>query len=36
MIANRHILIADQSNQGPWDPKCMKLAELHTQAVDGK
>lgn len=34
MIAHRWLLIADQSDQGIHDPNCLKLAELHSDAVD--
>ncbi|KAI9449720.1 RdRP-domain-containing protein [Lactarius psammicola] len=34
MLANRHITIADQSKDGVFDDRCMKLAELCSKAVD--
>jgi len=34
LIGDRHLLVADQSQKGPYDPRCMKLAELYSQAVD--
>ncbi|KAK7693992.1 hypothetical protein QCA50_003568 [Cerrena zonata] len=34
LLSDRHIIIADQSNLGPMDPKCIKLAQLCSQAVD--
>ena len=33
-IANNHVAWADQSENGVFDPKCIKLAELHSVAVD--
>ncbi|MBW0525348.1 hypothetical protein O181_065063 [Austropuccinia psidii MF-1] len=33
-IATRHLLIADRSASGSKDPNCLKLAELHSKAVD--
>jgi len=34
LIAIQHLIIADQSRHGVLDFSCMKLAELHSQAVD--
>lgn len=34
MLANRHITIADQSKDGVFDERCMRLAELCSKAVD--
>ncbi|KAH8995448.1 RdRP-domain-containing protein [Lactarius akahatsu] len=34
LLADRHIIIADQSKDGVFDDKCMKLAELCSKAVD--
>ncbi|KAH9018099.1 RdRP-domain-containing protein [Lactarius pseudohatsudake] len=34
MLANRHITIADQSKDGVFDDRCMKLATLCSKAVD--
>ncbi|KAF8260154.1 RdRP-domain-containing protein [Lactarius quietus] len=34
MLANRHITIADQSKDGVFDDRCMRLAELCSKAVD--
>jgi len=34
LLADRHILIADQSKDGVFDERCMKLAELCSKAVD--
>ncbi|KAI9449719.1 RdRP-domain-containing protein [Lactarius psammicola] len=34
MLANRHITIADQSKDGVFDDRCIKLAELCSKAVD--
>jgi hypothetical protein len=33
-IANQHKILADQSDAGVLDPDCIKLAELHSSAVD--
>lgn len=33
-IANRHLVIADQSPYGAYDPNCLELAELASRAVD--
>ncbi|KIW67302.1 hypothetical protein PV04_06566 [Phialophora macrospora] len=33
-IANLHKILADQRNAGVLDPDCIKLAELHSSAVD--
>ncbi|KAI9446032.1 RdRP-domain-containing protein [Lactarius indigo] len=33
-LADRHIIIADQSKDGVFDDRCMKLAELCSKAVD--
>lgn len=34
LLADRHIIIADQSRDGVFDDRCMKLAELCSKAVD--
>lgn len=34
LVAIQHLILADQSNSGLHDPKCLKLAELHSKAVD--
>lgn len=34
VIATRHMIVADQKSQGTLDPDCLKLAELHSVAVD--
>ena len=34
LIANRHLILADQRESGTHDPDCLKLAELHSSAVD--
>jgi len=34
LLADRHIVIADQSKDGVFDQRCMTLAELCSQAVD--
>ncbi|KAH9066234.1 RdRP-domain-containing protein [Lactarius vividus] len=34
LLANRHIIIADQSKDGVFDDRCMKLATLCSKAVD--
>ncbi|KAI0253582.1 RNA dependent RNA polymerase-domain-containing protein [Lactifluus subvellereus] len=34
LLADRHIIIADQSKDGVFDERCMKLAELCSKAVD--
>ncbi|KAG8781898.1 hypothetical protein FRC15_007897 [Serendipita sp. 397] len=34
LVSIQHLIIADQSQSGLQDPKCMKLAELHSKAVD--
>jgi RNA-dependent RNA polymerase len=34
LLADRHIIIADQSKDGVFDWRCMKLAELCSKAVD--
>ncbi|KAF8123146.1 RNA dependent RNA polymerase-domain-containing protein [Boletus edulis] len=34
LVANKHITIADQSRFGTHDPDCIKLAEMHSWAVD--
>ncbi|KAH9018115.1 RdRP-domain-containing protein [Lactarius pseudohatsudake] len=34
LLADRHIIIADQSKDGVFDDRCMKLAELCSKAVD--
>ncbi|KAF8267887.1 RNA dependent RNA polymerase-domain-containing protein [Lactarius quietus] len=34
VLADRHIIIADQSKDGVFDDRCMKLAELCSKAVD--
>lgn len=33
-IATRHIILADQNTSGTLDPDCIKLARLHSTAVD--
>ncbi|KAI9446026.1 RdRP-domain-containing protein [Lactarius indigo] len=34
LLANRHIIIADQSKDGVFDDRCMRLATLCSKAVD--
>ena len=34
LVAVQHLMIADQSQVGVFDPKCYELAFLHSQAVD--
>jgi hypothetical protein len=34
VIATRHMIVADQQDSGTLDHKCVKLAELHSTAVD--
>ncbi|KJZ71946.1 hypothetical protein HIM_08626 [Hirsutella minnesotensis 3608] len=34
LIANRHQILADVSDQGTVDGKCVQLAEMHSTAVD--
>ncbi|KAI9446028.1 RdRP-domain-containing protein [Lactarius indigo] len=34
LLANRHITIADQSKDGVFDNRCMKLASLCSKAID--
>ncbi|KAG6331650.1 hypothetical protein ID866_7441 [Astraeus odoratus] len=34
LVSDKHITIADQSNYGVLDPACLKLAEMHSKAVD--
>ena len=34
LIANAHLTIADQENDGACNEKCLKLAQLHSDAVD--
>lgn len=34
VIATRHMVLADQRDDGTRDPDCIKLAELHSSAVD--
>ncbi|KAI0359884.1 hypothetical protein OH77DRAFT_1419222 [Trametes cingulata] len=34
LVADQHLKIADQSKYGTFDPDCMKLAQLCSQAVD--
>ncbi|KAI0079598.1 RdRP-domain-containing protein [Panus rudis PR-1116 ss-1] len=34
LIATRWLVIADQSSQGVFDPDCLRLSELHSDAVD--
>ncbi|KAM7201330.1 RNA-dependent RNA polymerase 1 [Rhypophila sp. PSN 637] len=34
VIATRHMIIADQQDLGSRDPDCIRLAELHSSAVD--
>ncbi|KAL0940271.1 RNA-dependent RNA polymerase [Colletotrichum truncatum] len=33
-IANRHLILADQNPKGTFSPDCLKLAEMHSTAVD--
>jgi RNA dependent RNA polymerase len=33
-IANNHLILADQREDGVFDPGCLTLAELHSTAVD--
>lgn len=34
VIATRHMIVADQMKEGTLDTNCLKLAELHSTAVD--
>lgn len=34
LIAIRHIILADQRDEGTVDPDCLKLAEMHSTGVD--
>lgn len=34
VIANAHLAISDESTEGAYDERCIKLAELHSVAVD--
>ncbi|KAK7731804.1 hypothetical protein SLS53_008625 [Cytospora paraplurivora] len=34
VIAVRHMILADQKEEGTLDPSCLSLAELHSTAVD--
>ncbi|KAL2265115.1 hypothetical protein VTJ83DRAFT_6215 [Remersonia thermophila] len=34
VIATRHMILADQKDNGTLDPDCIKLAEFHSAAVD--
>lgn len=34
VIATRHMILADQRDKGTLDNDCLKLAELHSKAVD--
>lgn len=34
ILANRHLALADQSEQMAFDPRCVLLANLHSTAVD--
>ncbi|KAF9227760.1 RdRP-domain-containing protein [Gyrodon lividus] len=34
LVSDKHIVIADQSKHGTLDPSCLKLAEMHSLAVD--
>ncbi|KAI5995827.1 RNA dependent RNA polymerase-domain-containing protein [Pisolithus orientalis] len=34
LVSDKHIVIADQSKDGSLDSACLKLAELHSRAVD--
>ncbi|TFK54662.1 RdRP-domain-containing protein [Heliocybe sulcata] len=34
LLSSRHLVIADQSNEGTLDERCIKLAELCSRAVD--
>lgn len=34
VIATRHMILADQHNEGTLHPDCLKLAEMHSTAVD--
>lgn len=34
VVAVRHMILADQRSLGTRDPDCLKLAELHSKAVD--
>ncbi|KAL2262909.1 hypothetical protein VTK26DRAFT_9050 [Humicola hyalothermophila] len=34
VVATRHMILADQREQGTLDKDCIKLAELHSSAVD--
>lgn len=34
IIASRHLILADKRAEGTADPECLRLAEMHSQAVD--
>lgn len=34
IIANAHLALADQSPQKAWDERCLRLANMHSTAVD--
>ncbi|KAG0266423.1 hypothetical protein DFQ27_009799 [Actinomortierella ambigua] len=34
LIANAHLALSDQLPMGPFDGKCLRLAQLHSDAVD--
>ncbi|KAG1890753.1 RNA dependent RNA polymerase-domain-containing protein [Suillus subluteus] len=34
LVSDKHITIADQASDGTFNEKCLKLAALHSQAVD--
>jgi len=34
IIASRHLQLADQQPLGTFHPDCLKLAQLHSKAVD--
>ncbi|KAF8471693.1 RNA dependent RNA polymerase-domain-containing protein [Kalaharituber pfeilii] len=34
LISHRHLIIADQQPEGVFHPDCLKLAEMHSTAVD--
>ncbi|KAG9307946.1 RNA dependent RNA polymerase-domain-containing protein [Chiua virens] len=34
LVASKHLVIADQSTSGVFDPDCLMLAEMHSSAVD--
>ncbi|KAK4685416.1 RNA-dependent RNA polymerase, partial [Tremellales sp. Uapishka_1] len=33
-VDNNHLALCDSSVHGPFDPRCMKLSEIHSTAVD--